>query len=259
MKTGLAIGLLVISLLAVAACSPNTSPGVACPDGSKARTIAECAPPTAQQPSPTQPQAPPQQQVVQQMLPELQQLISKHNTMVQSMSFLYAPVQLLKSGPTVSPGSTYYVRGTKVRVDVWHQPSAPLFVTTNVDTVYLDTATQTAQGFCMSSLPTKCDVKGAGRQVQYGDYVIKLPLDWLSDIPADATMNNGITFQNIDTDRVRYAKDGKFYELLINSQNGIPLSAKAYSDSDYSNLVGGVEYQNIIFNNLKDADVTPPG
>ena len=170
MRSGIIVGVLVLSLLVFAACSNTGQTSVVCPDGSTARSLAECAPPTPQQPSQTQPQTPPQQQVVQQMLPELQQLIALHSTKVQSYAFVYAPIQLLQSGPTVSPGSTYSVRGTKVRVDVWHPISAPIIATSNVDTVYLDTATQEAHGFCMSNNPITCSIQGDPRPANHNNY-----------------------------------------------------------------------------------------
>lgn len=261
MRTGIIIAVLVVSLLAVAACSQGQT-SVVCPDGSTAHSLADCAPPTQQQPTPTPAQTPSQpvaqQQVAPQMPAALQALIDLHNTKVQSYQFIYAPILLLNSGPTVSLRSTYSVRGTKVRVDVWHPMSAPIIAASNIDTVYLDTATKEAHGFCMSNDPTKCSIQGDPRPATYDNYSIKLPLDWLADIPADATINNGVTFQNKNTEQVRYAEDGQYYELLIDSYSGIPLRVHIASDADYATIVGGAEYQQLTINYVKDADVTPP-
>jgi hypothetical protein len=246
------VGLCIIALLAAAACAPK---GVTCPDGTYARSVAEC--PGAQQ-SPTQPQTPPSPTVVAQMLPAIQQLIDLHNVKVQSYSFVYAPIELLKSGPTVSPGSTYNVRGTKVRVDVWHSATATVIATSNIDTVYLDTATKKIHAYCMSQEPATCSIKGDPRPANYEDYAIKLPLDWLADIPANATLSSSITFQDHDTQRIRYAIGGKYYELLIDTYSGVPLRIRTYSDPDYLTLIGGAEYQQFTINYIKEADVTPP-
>jgi len=250
MRDSLVIGALIAALLLVAACSQQA---YVCPDGAYARSAAEC--PGAQQ-SPTQPQTQPSPAVVAQMLPAIQQLIDLHNAKVQSYSFVYAPIEMLRSGPTVSPGSTYNVRGTKVRVDVWHSQS--INPASNIDTVYIDTTTREVHAFCMSQQVTRCSIKGDPRPASYDDYVIKLPLDWLAEIPANATMSSGITFQNKDTRRIRYVADGKYYELLADTYSGVPLRVRIYGDPDYATLVGGVEYQQFAINFIKEADVIPP-
>ncbi len=248
-------GILVLFL--VAACAQGS---VVCPDGTVVATQADCPAPQAQQQAP--PAAPSQAEApaapaetppaAPQMDPALRALLDKASG-VTSMTFVYAPIEMGPTSAIVNPGDTYLVRGDKARVDVVLPHSYD--ASTAVNTVYLDLAQKTAIGFCDDSI-TGCPREGEQRPAAYGDYAITLPTDW--QVPASARIIGSRQFGSREVQIVRYQAGGKRYETYIDQFFGVPLRIGIYADSDYSQLVGGVEYQDAGFNNVKTSDVTPP-
>ena len=255
--------ILLIAFLAAAVLVAACSQSYVCPDGTVAAAAAEChvarpAPqsePTAA-PNETQATPPPPAPPTVTMDPALQALIALHETKVKSMTFIYAPIVQTSTGVAVQEQGTYYVKGDLAKVTL---PTPMRYdPKTFVDTVYLDYATQTATGFCMNRLQSICSIQGDERPADYATYAIKLPTDWLADIPADATLLGTQSFDNHQVKEVRYAADGKYYRLYIDQFTGVPLRVGIYADSEYGTLVGGVEYHEFSANTVKDGDVTPP-
>ncbi len=255
--------ILLIALLAAAVLVAACSQRYVCPDGTVAGSAAECP---AAQPAPTPEQAatpnetqatpPPSAPPTVTMDPALQALIALHETKVKSMMFIYAPIVQTSTGVAVQEEGTYYIKGTLAKVTV---PTPTKFdAKTFVDTVYLDLATKTARGFCMNRVLGVCSIQGDERPADYATYAIKLPTDWLSEIPPDATLLGTQSFDSHQVQEVRYAAGGKYYRLYIDQFTGVPLRVGIYADSDYGQLVGGVEYHDFSANTVKDSDVTPP-
>lgn len=249
------LGILAIFLLAACAQRP-----VVCPDGSLVRTVAECPQqemPPAPEPPVTQPNATQQAgETVKEAImdPTIAKLIEKGKT-VKSMSFDYVPIEMKGTGPVLMTlSNTYYVLGDKVKVDVaWNKQNPKTYI----DTVYLDLATQTAYGYCLDRDRGTCSSIEA-RSTSFADWNIPYPQDLLTMIPSDATVKGSRTYLKRETTAIRWKQDDKYYEMLIDQYSGLPIRLSIYSDDFYTALVGGQEYRELQFNNVKPSDVTPP-
>jgi hypothetical protein len=111
----------------------------------------------------------------------------------------------------------------------------------------------------MNANTARCPVPGQQQFVQYSDFDIVYPLDWLDEVPATAFVKGTLQFENREVKIVRYEKNGQYVELYIDPFNGVPLRHAYYSDESYENrvLLGGHEYHDIAYNLVKDTDVTP--
>jgi|GEM_PF-1786731 len=182
----------------------------------------------------------------------VQAILEKHNSQpIKGYSFLYAPL------PENIAKNDYKYYGDKVLV----MPGAmnKFNADSRVDNIYLDLASKTARGFCMSNQLSICSVKGEERPVNFNDWFVKSPIDWLSQPGLEqATIKGDKQFQNFDVDILRFKYEGKYYEYLITKFWGVPLRIGIYSDPDYTNLIGGAEYRHMGINGVKASEVEPP-
>lgn len=184
--------------------------------------------------------------------PVAKKILELHNEKsIKGFSFLYASL------PENLGTHDYYYYGNKVLV----MPNLQFKydATTNSDHIYLDLSTNTARGFCMSDLSGICSEQGAERSVKFTDWVIKSPLDWFDQEGLEKAKKIGSkNFENFEVDILRFEHEGKYYEYLITTFWGFPVRVGIYSDSDYTNLIGGAEYRNIAINGFKESKVEVP-
>ncbi len=265
------LGIVLLLLVTLAACAPKS---VVCPDGTVAKTAEQC--PIVQQ---MEQQAAEAQQAAEQMAAQaaaaqqaattageetnagpmdadLAALIAKSKK-VKSYSFGWAPIEIVNGEPVTTIKHLYAVKGEKVRVETPF-PSKYNHATF-VPIIYLDLATKSARGWCTNQEIRECPPEGEERPARFSDYIIKLPMEWLDEIPNDAVLKEGPTFFDRKTKTVEYEKDGQYYQLYLDAFYGVPVRVGIYSDPEFRTLTGGVEYQNIAFNKVYVEDVTWPG
>lgn len=253
----------VILLLTVAACTAPQQ--FVCPDGSVVASSADCQTPEPAQPEPTvvepepvQPEPEPTESEAldkAELASDVEELFEVHESKVKSYRFLHSPIEKVGGSIRQTQDSTYLVRGDLVKVE----KNRPVSVDTEtyVDTVYLDLSAMTATGYCMSRNKGTCSVEGEERDASYSDYKIKLPPEYLDDVNSDAKIVGTINFESREVVRVRWT-DGPLYgEMYVDDFMGLPLRVAYYSDDEYGDIVRGVEFLEIAYNQVKDEDVTP--
>ncbi|HEX2557019.1 MAG TPA: hypothetical protein VHK86_01735, partial [Nitrososphaera sp.] len=190
--------LMLLACMLVAACAPKEAPAPATPE------------PTAAQPTPKPaepvPEAKPDTRIVND---DISKIMQKADS-VKSFSFTVAKL------PDRSSSDTYYVKGTKIRID----PVRKLYRDMDIDVVYLDTVAKTATGYC---LPTKgCTAKNVARSLNYDDWIVPLPPQWMDQAKYGKTAGS-LTFYSRPVTKVKYQVDGKYYEAYIDNYYGFPL------------------------------------
>ncbi len=191
--------------------------------------------------------------------PAVKALLEKHVGKVKSLSFTYAPIILTTKGPATYAGDKYswYEPLNRVRVDLHDATKIPK--DTRYDTVYVNLASRTVQAYCLNKNTAYCPVPGEQRTAKFSDFDIVYPLDWLDEVPSTAFIKESKMFENRDVKVLRYEKDGLYVELFIDPFNGVPLRRAYFTAENYEarTLQGGVEYQDIAYNLVKDTDVVP--
>lgn len=252
--------LLVLLIVFVAACAQQT---ITCPDGQIVTdsSLCETEPqeqvnqpdePVVQPEEPETPPQPPTTQPEQEMDAELQALLEKHESRVKSVSFHYTPIEVTAAGIRKDQGDQYFVYDNLIKVERIRPQS--IDKSTYADTIYLNTETNTAQGFCMNR--RDCSTEGEEREAAYTNFIIKLPHEYIDDVPPTATMGDTINFQDRRAVVVRWS-NGEYMEMYIDEFTGLPLHVATYESEEYADITGGVEFQEITYNMVKEEDVTP--
>jgi len=145
----------------------------------------------------------------------------------------------------------YLVKGNKAKIILLEQL---VFPDGNADVVYIDYDQESAFAYCVKLGAFCTDLKRA-RAVNFADYAIVLPPSWIDNLKY-GTKTRSLTFENVPVDVVQYAADGKQYEAYIHNYWGYPLRIAIKNAA--GDIVGGYEYRSMSFQDVKDADVTPP-
>ncbi len=263
---------LLITLVLLSACA---APSIVCPDGSVVGSQEEC-PRAAEEYAPSEVHDVTDSEKiidtevdeVEPTLPEpaaeaapmhnsaLEELLSRPAKRVKSMAFLYAPIVKSDAGASVTTTYRYSLLGERGRADI--KEVNGVVVDENFDTVFLDFAERSARAFCLEGIPHTCAEQGKEFPVRFDDYALTRPLDWLSELPASATITSEQMIEGRTAKVVEFSKDGMYYRYFIDSFTGVPLRVHLFADAERRELTGGVEYHDIAFNTVRAEDVTPP-
>jgi len=251
-----ALLILIVLAVLIAGCGKT----IVCPDGSVAKSQADCASPQVIQTTTVEPgQAQTisgQEVVTANHDPKIQRLIDLANTKVKTVTFKYAPIEYGPSGYAGFEKGTYYVKDDKLKFNrIQPMKFDPK---TYVDVIYLDLTKREARGFCSDTKYVYCKTDWEERPAEFSEFNIDLPMHWLNRIPASAKVRGPQSFNSRETTAIRYTLDGKFYEMYLDDFTGMPLRVGLYKTSEYADVIGGVEYRDPTFNNVRDSDVTPP-
>jgi len=162
----------------------------------------------------------------------------------------------------VPPGNIYRVRGTLIKI-VKQRPLELKDMANYYDTVYLDTTTKTATGYCTDAWGKKdCIVMNKKYEgLDYAQYMRKTPFEWIPEIDKSAKVTGTQVLNGKDTKKLEFDKNGMHYTFLLDKIYGAPVFvSKVASDQiDVPDAyVESYEYGAFIGNGVTQADVTPP-
>ncbi len=165
---------------------------------------------------------------------------------VKSMTFDIATL------PDMGAWATYYVRGTKARVE----PASLLKLDGwSADVVYVDFAAKTAIARCVEL--TGCKKEGRSANVDFARYDVELPSDW-GERAVYGERTGGVTFNSRQVTVVRWEEDGRTLEVSLDPFYGVAHRIAVLDLSkDPPAVIGGYEYRDIVFNTVTESDVTP--
>lgn len=115
---------------------------------------------------------------------------------------------------------TVKVFGDKARVET---TATSLYDRANFyDTIYLDYSDRSAEAYCERT-PTSCDDPNKRYDVDFDDYNIKTPIEWINDLPGDAEYLNSQQFDGRTGVGYGFMQDGKEIHVFIDEFFGVPL------------------------------------
>ena len=219
MKGGKLILLLVIVSMLVISCATQQTPT-----------------PTTQQPTDKQTTQQPAQQPTQQkqtISTEVQELLSKHKTKVSSIRYNYR-------GPETGDNfHKFYIKGTKIKYEPYLEIKT-LDKQESYDTIFIDTAANTAQSYCVAAY---CTYQGLKGNLNYNEAYIDTILDWLN--VAQASKLGEEVIDSRSTWKIQTEKG----ILWIDTFYGVPLKVDADGDI--------YKFEQLSVNSVADADVRP--
>lgn len=174
---------------------------------------------------------------------ELGELLSKADSKVRSYSFIYA------FSSTKLSGSLFYLRGNKIKIklkDIGIYNFEDYF-----DTVYLNLTNKSAIGYCENTRLEACR-KGVNEYVlNFDDYRIKLPTDWLIDLNA---VRDTLRFlgKSIIFERNAVLLESGNTLYWIDEFSGLPMRVQIRKDA-FSEIH---DYRHLSINYLSEKDVT---
>lgn len=175
---------------------------------------------------------------------QLHELLTKADKIVKSYEFTYAPP------PDNLARDRYSIKGNKMRVRKIYRPTV-VKPTEYFDTIYLDTEQRTALAFC-EERGTPCLKGKQNHPVNYEEYVVKTPMDWVQEIENGEVKGPHYLFER-QTYQVTYEKEGKQYFFWIDAHYGLVVRVVI----DDSKEKVRYDYFDLVVNQLKDSDVLP--
>ncbi|MEM4263296.1 MAG: hypothetical protein QW666_00165 [Candidatus Woesearchaeota archaeon] len=181
--------------------------------------------------------------------PELKDLLTKADRRVQSVVYTYA-------GPSTQGRflDTYFVKGKYIKVDLY--ASDPYVIETYFDTVYLDTALQTATARCEEKrrcISTNVDNTKKIFNVSYADYRLKTPYEWIKDITFAEIIGPEV-MEGRQVTKIKYSDARSSTEMWVDDAYGMPIKIVVTFDDGTKETYMFKDYK---FNTLADSDVKP--
>ena len=109
------------------------------------------------------------------------------------------------------------------------------------DVIYLDKESKTAQAYCDSR---KCKVKGKKEDLNYEEFYIFTPLDWINEIESAEKIGEEL-IEKRNTWKLSTNKG----TIWVDSYYGVPMQVE-FAENTY-------KFQKMNFNDVKDEDVIP--
>lgn len=151
--------------------------------------------------------------------------------------------------PSKVATATYKVRGDGVRIETVEDIAVADEV---MDFIFLNKTAKTATGYCERG--GGCDDANQAYSLEYSRFDIVYPHEWIPQIKYGQKVGS-LTYDNKPVTRIKYQADGKYYEAYVDNYYGMPQYVAIASDPEMTKIVGGYEYRNMGFNNVKDTDV----
>lgn len=175
---------------------------------------------------------------------QLTELLTKAEKTVKSYEFTYAPP------PDNLARDRYAIKGSKTSVKKIYRPIV-VKPTEYADTIYLNAEQGTAVAFC-EERGTVCMKARQNYPVNYNDYVIKTPMDWLQEIEEGDVKGPHYLFER-QTYQVTYDKEGKDYFFWIDARYGLVVRVVIDDRQEKERY----DYLDLVVNQVKDSDVMP--
>lgn len=177
---------------------------------------------------------------------KLQSLLEKQEK-VNSYSFYYSTSEnwnLIRD--------QYLIKGDIVKVKLFevNQWDKDYF-----DSVYLNMKTKTAKAFCENRDQDRCKDKDREFAVNYEDFIIVTPLEWLNSITPDAEIVSSESFDERMSAVVEYKRDdGTMVRIWVDKFAGIPVRILVYMD-EVENVLEQYSFRDLTINTLTRKDM----
>ncbi|GEM_PF-3961111 len=256
--------LLTLSLAGCRKSSPTTAEGTqeapadaaqpAAAEQPQARQPQQVAPAPTRTTTVTTPQRPPQprqpatEQLADYKDQKVKRLIAKADEKVTSYAFYYqtsANWNLIRD--------QYFIRGDAMKVKLFEVN----FYNRKhyFDTVYLDMAAKTGLAYCESRHESRCLDQNREFIVDYNDFIIKTPYEWVKEVPFDAVWTGGEQIDNRAAEVVEYDRpDGTTVRIKIDAYAGLPREVWIFR-GDVENTLERYAFRDFSINSVKGSDV----
>ncbi len=145
----------------------------------------------------------------------------------------------------------YFVKGPKIKIKLY-EPNQ-WNKRTYFDTVYLDTATQTAEAYCESREKERCADATRKFSIEYADYKIALPGDWVLSLPYATQIVGGEQVEDRAAAVVEYSRaDGATVRISVDKFSGVPIMVQVYQ-GEIENLLERYLFKEITVNSVKSS------
>ncbi len=171
---------------------------------------------------------------IQEISPEVKELLDKHKTKVKSIYYKY------KGPQTGDNFYDFYIKGAKIKYNP-HLEIKTLDKPESYDAIFIDKEANTAASYCMAAY---CTYKGKKQDLKYDDAYISTIIDWVSGLAYAEKVG-----EEVIDDRNTWKLDTNEGILWVDTFYGIPLKTEA----------GGKSYrfQQVSVNSVQDSDVVP--
>lgn len=232
-------------LLLLVACAPAAQPAAPAAPQPAAPVVQPAQPVSSVAPTPVETKPVPA------VSKEMQELLNRADQKLKSYKYLELILPDKKQPDMMS------VKGSKIKVELYeYDPYVP---ENYFDTVYLDTASKTIVGRCVERKrciwPRGDNTKRVWTDLNYDQYRPKTPYEMLKMIPASARILGPEVHDNRQTTKIEYDDAGKLVTVWIDDNYGIPIEVGILTSDGKETLH---KFNDMQFNSVTDADVTPP-
>jgi len=239
------LGLTVV-LLFLTSCIPVAKYYV-CPDGSRVLNPDKCLPvfeeeePVVIEPEPVPviEEEEPEPEPIQPVLSEEAQALFNKFTKVTSLQYSYV------ESPDILPENIYYTSRDKMKIKL--KTRVRFSSEESYDTVYLDLIEETAVGYCENRDRSMCPDRDKPFKVNYNDYFVETPFDWVTKITRAELTGRSQTIENRNAVVVNFEINGEAGVMFVDSFFGVPLEIN-FMNKKY-------EFRDIVINEATNEDL----
>jgi len=174
---------------------------------------------------------------------EIKTILGRADDIVTSYSYLYA------LPPSDVSGSMIYIKGNKMKIAL--RETSVYGFQDYIDTIYVDFTAKTALGYCEDARIQACMNKSKKTVLDFNQYNIKTPYQWLKEIPVAKQFANVIVWDR-NADVLEHIEGDTRYTYWIDSFSGIPV--KIIINTPGEHIINEFRYLSV--NYLNDEDVS---
>jgi len=175
---------------------------------------------------------------------EIKAILSRADDIVTSYSYLYA------LPPSDISGGMVYIKESKMRIKL--KETSVYGYQDYIDTIYVDFMAKTASGYCEDSRIQACANKSKKTVLDFNQYNIKTPYQWLKEIPVARKIASVIVWDR-NADVLEHIEGDIRYTYWIDSFSGIPVRI-IINTPDKEPVIN--EFRHLSVNYLDDEDVS---
>jgi len=127
---------------------------------------------------------------------------------------------------------------------------------TYYDSVFLDLDKQIARGYCLDDRKARCDDTFKEFKLNYGDWLVKFPHEWIAEIPTSAEVITSETIDQRKAKVIAYEKDGKLYKMWLDTSFGLPIKIQIEKPED--TVLEMYAFRDMAISGLTEIDLTFP-
>ena len=174
---------------------------------------------------------------------QIQAILEKADTIVESYAFLYA------LPPSDISGSWVHIKGTKMKIDL--KETSVYGGENYIDTIYVDFTAKTAAGYCEDSRIGACANRSKKTDLVFEEYNLKTPYQWLKEIPVARKIADQLIWDR-EADVLEHIDNETTYKYWIDKFSGIPVKIHI-KELGKDKVI--YEFRHLSINHLKDSDV----